>query len=406
MRAAVIGTLLALGAASGVSAEGYSAGSFRYHDDLPHTLFLIGEVKSGDSIDLRKLLRERDIEIVVTASPGGSLYEGIQIASIINDKGLSTYVPKSLSCESACSLAFFGGEGRVAAGGLGVHQFYTGGESAKREARQDVVEATTQYTTSDIIAFLNDFGTPPFVYEKMFGTMDMYYFNDEERVGLARDGESLSFPQRRLEIEGFLAMNPHFAKVAAKTAPVSKPQESAPPTAAVPPTYEPARPAPSRVSRRSSALSTAFESADFFGSDLYPKGIKGIAMTECDYRCQQDPNCVAWSYVHKTKWCWPKSGVSSISFAVGITSGIVEWSNIDPDVIDDNFMELTAVDFRGGDIYPSGLRGYSLRDCRNVCKANSSCVAYSWVANKNACFPKYTRGAPVKALGIMSGVKH
>jgi hypothetical protein len=61
----------------------------------------------------------QDIDIVVLASDGGSVWEGLNMAGIIHDKGIATYVPElpeKLGCYSACSFMFFGGKIRQADG--------------------------------------------------------------------------------------------------------------------------------------------------------------------------------------------------------------------------------------------------------------------------------------------------
>ena len=59
-----------------------------------------------------------------------------------------------------------------------MHQFYSkkGSENAQREK----VEKGVQFTVSEIIGFLNEFGTPAWVYERMFQQADMYYFKRGE----------------------------------------------------------------------------------------------------------------------------------------------------------------------------------------------------------------------------------
>ena len=73
---------------------------------------------------------------------------------------------------------FFAGEQRSIEGNLGVHQFYSG--KGIKDTSSDVVEQGVQFTVSEIIGFLNEFKTPPWVYEKMFQQSQMYYFNDRE----------------------------------------------------------------------------------------------------------------------------------------------------------------------------------------------------------------------------------
>ena len=146
-------------------------GGFIYNSAIPQTLFFNGEISTADSFELRRALRDQDIDTIVLASPGGLVFEGLQLAGIINDNGLRTYVPKNASCASACSFMFFAGKERQSDGELGVHQTFS-------PVGQTQVQA--QVTVSEIIGFLNQFGTPAFVYEKMFRDQDMYWFNQHE----------------------------------------------------------------------------------------------------------------------------------------------------------------------------------------------------------------------------------
>ena len=65
------------------SAETVQYGSLRHYSDVPSVLFLTGEIKVNDSFELRRAMRDQTIDLVVMASPGGNLYEGLQIAAII-----------------------------------------------------------------------------------------------------------------------------------------------------------------------------------------------------------------------------------------------------------------------------------------------------------------------------------
>lgn len=172
-------------------------GSMIWHEELPNVLFLTGEIKSGDSFEIRRAMRDQEIQVIVTASPGGSLYEGLQIAAIVNDNSLATYLPEGLSCESACSMIFFGGETRLVLGELGVHQFYSGADDAAAAGRKDVTTAETQYTTAEIIGIMNQFETPAFVYEKMFSTTDMYYFKGRKNLASTETSKMPSFLSER-----------------------------------------------------------------------------------------------------------------------------------------------------------------------------------------------------------------
>jgi len=155
-------------------------GSFLYIPTADHTAFLIGEIEKGDSRALRKLVREHPVNTIVLISPGGLLYEGIQIGNLIHDRNLGTYVPLNEECSSACAISYFAGNARTAHGKLGVHQFYSDDSDDS-----SVSESGTQYTVAEIIEHLEDFDTPALVYKKMFAHRKMYYFTEKEKIELA-----------------------------------------------------------------------------------------------------------------------------------------------------------------------------------------------------------------------------
>ena len=162
-------------------------GSFLHSEKVPNALFFFDEIEQYDSFEFRKALRNHEVNLIVLSSPGGSVFEGLNIAGIIHDKELNTYIPKTNldgegDCASACSFMFFAGATRSVEGKLGVHPVYSGDASKKEKVGE--VEEGTQFTVSEIIGFLNEFETPSWVFEKMFQQSDMYYFKEKELVQL------------------------------------------------------------------------------------------------------------------------------------------------------------------------------------------------------------------------------
>lgn len=202
--------------------ETNSYGSFVYTETVPNVLFLTGKISISESFELRKAMREHDIKLVVAASPGGNLYEGLQIAAILHDNEIGTYIPEGAQCESSCANVFLGGTSRMLLGELGVHQFFSTSEEANADAPQNITTAVTQYTTADIIGIMNEFDTPPFVYEKMFGTTDIYYFKASEKARLNRNTEDAAFIEKIDAVDTFLATNPDLL-----TRPVEEPTVTA-----------------------------------------------------------------------------------------------------------------------------------------------------------------------------------
>ena len=196
-------------------------GSFLHTKNVPNALFFFGDIKENDSFELRKAIRNHNIDIVVLSSRGGSVWEGLNMAGIIYDKELKTYIPQQGindegNCASACSFMFFGGSTRIADGKLGVHQFYSG--SAKQSADIGKTQRNAQFTVSEIIGFLNEFSTPPFVFERMFQQEDMYYFNQSELKEITRISDPLTDEEVN-KIRGFIRdFNVELIKVQKKEA--------------------------------------------------------------------------------------------------------------------------------------------------------------------------------------------
>ena len=208
-------------------------GSFLYTDTVPNALFFFSDIEKNDSFELRKALRNHDIDTLVLSSRGGSVWEGLSMAGIIHDKGLTTYVPKlglegRGDCASACSFMFFAGKTREAEGDVGVHQFYSG--SASESAKVEETEEIAQFTVSEIIGFLNEFETPPFVFERMFQQSKMYYFDNIEMKKIARTVTPFT-QENRSKIEGFIGefLIELAAYEAEEASEAEQPEESPPP---------------------------------------------------------------------------------------------------------------------------------------------------------------------------------
>ena len=192
-------------------------GSFLHSEKVPNALFFFDKIEQNDSFEFRKALRNHDVNLIILSSPGGSVWEGLSIAGIINDKGLNVYVPKSGvkgdgNCASACSFIFFAGATRNVEGKLGVHQFLSK-DSKKKEVVGDT-QKTAQFTVSEIIGFLNEFETPAWVYERMFQQSEIYYFKETELVQLETeisDGLATQYEKSETFISDFAKA---FAEVA------------------------------------------------------------------------------------------------------------------------------------------------------------------------------------------------
>ncbi len=106
-------------------------------------------------------------------SPGGSLFGGLTLGSIIRERKLHTRVGQNSDCSSACMVAFIGGRSRKVAhnGSIGNHQFAL-------DADDRVVQS--------LIAFVSDYHkrmdvSPLAVEAAMTRTPDeMYWYSPQE----------------------------------------------------------------------------------------------------------------------------------------------------------------------------------------------------------------------------------
>jgi len=154
-------------------------GKTRHTALLPKVIFFIGKIEDRDEQDFRRAVRSHDVDTVVLLSDGGLINNGLELANIIFDNNLTTYIPARETCASACSFMFFAGNPKVAHGRLGVHQFYV--EDDKEKVEIGKVQKGTQGLVARIITNLTDFGTPPSVFSKMFSTSEMHFFSETEK---------------------------------------------------------------------------------------------------------------------------------------------------------------------------------------------------------------------------------
>lgn len=179
-------------------------GSFLHTERVPHALFFFNEIEQDDFFSFRKALRNNQIDLIVLGSGGGLLFEGLQMASTIFDKKLNTYIPPNVICASACSFMFFAGNEKFVEGKLGVHQFASDAATQRQKQEIGITDNVAQLTVSEIIGYLNEFKTPPFVYERMFEDIEMYYFNKKELEQLDALKPSKSISSRSTAASKFL----------------------------------------------------------------------------------------------------------------------------------------------------------------------------------------------------------
>ena len=97
-----------------------------------------------------------------------------------------------------------------------------------------------------------------------------------------------------------------------------------------------------------------------------------------------------------------KSLVLALLLSAGVGSAISAESH---NPTSTNFNRLVGIDLFGDDLTSMGIKGISLAECEALCSEDSSCKAYSFIEDKQWCFPKSGPGDKKDNAAVISGVK-
>ncbi|WP_456772195.1 hypothetical protein [Bradyrhizobium sp. USDA 4369] len=135
---------------------------------------------------LRERINEAHLkpgDVVLLASPGGSLDQGVLMGEILRAHGLATAVGavddagqiRPATCASACVFAFAGGQTRYGLDGsaLGVHRFTSAAQG------EDAV-ADTQRVTGAILGYMTRMGVSSQVIEAMSQTREIRWLDPKD----------------------------------------------------------------------------------------------------------------------------------------------------------------------------------------------------------------------------------
>lgn len=157
--------------------------------DDDRVLVIDGDLGENTVYNFKHALNDNpQVRTILLNSGGGFVSVGLDIAQIIANRRLDTWIPEGQSCASACSVIYFAGVDRLAEGQLGVHQI-----ALNIESNTDV-----QTTASDMIEAFNRYGTHPNVFSAMFRTPPekMYFFSESEKILFDIQRGILSAPDR------------------------------------------------------------------------------------------------------------------------------------------------------------------------------------------------------------------
>jgi hypothetical protein len=159
---------------AGPAAAAQRFGDFVVYPDTQDVITLDAAIGRDTIRDFKRAVAERPwARVVLLDSPGGRVDQALELANEIEQRGMSTAIPRGMGCYSACAYVFFAGREHVVEGRLGVHQISAAGEG-------DLAGTVAYFgTVHDTLKRLE---VPDGVIKAMLKTppTDVYVFTDAE----------------------------------------------------------------------------------------------------------------------------------------------------------------------------------------------------------------------------------
>ncbi len=155
---------------------------------------------------------------------------------------------------------------------------------------------------------------------------------------------------------------------------------------------------------------------DFLGGDLTDLGHRGVSIGRCEAICAASDQCRGYTYVPEKNWCWPKHDVSQpLDGRPGLVSALRTYvpagrsqssdRSVRTEGAQSEWRLLPNKDIAGGDLTDLGHRGVSIGRCEAICAASDQCRGYTYVPEKNWCWPKHDVSQPLEDKpGLMSAL--
>ena len=134
-------------------------------------LLVEGGFAAGDTERLRRAVEAigRDSRVYVCGllldSPGGDLYEAMEMGRYIRSQRLATRVRLQARCYSACVFAFVGGVVRIPDGWMGIHSFHA--PALLGGGAYEMTEALYTRTSRDVAQYLADMRVSLLILDRM-----------------------------------------------------------------------------------------------------------------------------------------------------------------------------------------------------------------------------------------------
>ena len=166
------------------------AAEFSYGGYKNKTLLIEGEIVEGDADRLHKLVVGKPGQKlssifyhVALNSPGGSVVESLRMAALLAGLKVSTVVPKSKACASACFFLFLAGEPREVetSGRLGLHRPFLSKEFFNSVDSEDATKSQSRLM-KEVSAYLESMMVPRQLIEMMMNrpSTEVYWMTGKD----------------------------------------------------------------------------------------------------------------------------------------------------------------------------------------------------------------------------------
>jgi len=143
-----------------------------------------GPILTEEMDGILSQLEDKKPKLILLNSIGGNVLGALRFARYVRQNQMNTWIAENQTCASACALVFLAGIQRFSEGKLVVHQYLPPAEQANEKIARDAAWISVQRIIGETITLLNSFGTPRFVFERIFSSPDLYEFTEAEMAKL------------------------------------------------------------------------------------------------------------------------------------------------------------------------------------------------------------------------------
>jgi len=159
------------------------AGELFFGKDYGWVVFQ-GPILTEEMDEILSQLEDKKPKLILLNSIGGNVLGALRFARYVRQNQMNTWIAENQTCASACALVFLAGIQRFSEGKLVVHQYLPPAEQANEKIARDAAWISVQRIIGETITLLNSFGTPRFVFERIFSSPDLYEFTEAEMAKL------------------------------------------------------------------------------------------------------------------------------------------------------------------------------------------------------------------------------